>query len=99
MRLRFTAIGVNMARGQRQGRIRGQGPAGFGWKDISVAPDLVNGPVRPPFPGETEITPSCHDAGIRHVMEHKSPALCLSWPAFRDVIYFSTPHRRHVPIF
>ena len=34
MRLRFPSVRVNVTRGQRQRRIGGQQPAGFGWEDI-----------------------------------------------------------------
>ena len=99
MRLRFEAVGMNVARGQRQGRIRGQEPAGFGWKDVGVAPDLVNGPGRSTFVCAARIPLARHEAGIRHVVEHITSAYCFGRTAFRDVVNFSDLDSRHVPVF
>jgi len=48
----LSAVRVNVARGQSQGRIRGQQPASLRRKDIRVAPDFVNGPVTAAFVGD-----------------------------------------------
>ena len=97
MRFGFAAVGVNVARGERQRGIGGQQPSCLRRKKIRVPANLMNGPTSAGSVGAR--TGTLHNTRICHVVEHKPSAHRLGRARLWDVVDFPNLKRGYVAVF